>query len=62
MFKTARVYNVLRSSGAKCMVRRTNLHVHCELERQTGAGGEVYKHLAPLEPEQFEPASLEHKK
>jgi hypothetical protein len=34
------------------MVRRIQLPVHCApLERQTGVGREVYKHMAPLEPE-----------
>ena len=34
------------------MVRRIHLPVHCApLERQTLVGHEVYKHLAPLEPE-----------
>ena len=42
-----------RSGGAKCTVRRIRLPVHCApLERQTAVAGEVYKHLAPLEPEQ----------
>jgi len=35
------------------MVRRIHLRVHCApLERQTQVGREVYKHLAPPEPEQ----------
>ena len=34
------------------MVRRTRLPVDCaSLERQKVVGREVYKHLAPLEPE-----------
>ena len=52
MFIDSSVYKVLRSSGAKCMVRRIHLPVHCApLERQTVVGREVYKHLAPPEPE-----------
>ena len=39
---------VLRSSGAKCMVRHIRPPVHCApLERQTVVSLEVYKHLAP---------------
>jgi hypothetical protein len=34
------------------MVRRTHLPAHCApLERQTVVGREVYRHLAPMEPE-----------
>jgi hypothetical protein len=34
-------------------VRRIQLQLHCApLERQTQVGREVYKHLAPPEPEQ----------
>ena len=35
------------------MVRRIHLRLHCApLELQTVVGREVYKHLAPLEPEE----------
>lgn len=52
MFIDSWFYKALRSSGTKCMVRRTHRPVHCApLERQTLVGREVYKHLAPLEPE-----------
>lgn len=35
------------------MMRRIRLPFHCApLERQTVFGREVYKHLAPLEPEE----------
>ena len=51
MFNSSNLKGV-RSSGAKCKIRRTHLPVHCA---SAGApkvvGREVYKHLAPLEPE-----------
>jgi hypothetical protein len=43
---------VLRSSGAKFMVRHFPPPVHCApLERQTSVVAKFYKHLAPMEPE-----------
>jgi hypothetical protein len=47
-----RIYEVLRSSGAKCLVGPTHLTTQCApLERQTEVARKVYKHLAPLEPD-----------
>jgi hypothetical protein len=54
MFIDLYIYKVLRSEGAKCMVRRTRLSLHCApLERQTLRHTEVYKHLPPTEPERL---------
>ncbi len=48
MFIDSRVYKVLRSSGAKYMVRRTHLPVHCaQLECQAVLVAKSIKHLAP---------------
>ena len=53
--------NVYRIPGAKSSFAPAEQNVWCELihlpehcaplERQTGVGREVYKHMAPLEPE-----------
>jgi hypothetical protein len=52
MFIDSTGYKVLRSNGAKSKVRPTDLPVHCApLERQTIVARAVYKHLAPLEPD-----------
>ena len=51
MFIEPWIYKVLRSSGATCMLRPTNLPARCApLERRTLVSGEVYKHLTPTEP------------
>jgi hypothetical protein len=46
-------------NGAKCKVRRIHPPVHrAPLERRIVGGREVYKHLAPLEPEHHWTAAL----
>ena len=52
MFIELLVHKILRSSGAKCMVRRIHLPVHCApLERQTVVGRDSINIWLLREPE-----------
>jgi hypothetical protein len=51
MFIDTQDLKILRSSGAKCIVRCIHLAVHCAPLERHPLVAENYKHLAPLEPQ-----------